>query len=154
MSISNKEQFFLDSNFVISLLDDQDIHHQRARGIWADILKQDSQVFLSDVLINEVLSVLARRCGEKGKGRYFKKWARRFQKSIEGLPIACLYEFLPRHIPKIVSIMVRYRGCFNFHDALFVFFLDQLPTVHFVTFDKDFARVKDLKILSQFVADS
>lgn len=154
MSISNKEQFFLDSNFVISLLDDQDSHHQRARVIWRDILKQNSQVFLSDVLINEVFSVLARRCEERGKGRYFKKWARRFQKSIEGLPIACLYEFLPEHIPQVIAIMIRYQGCFNFHDALFIFFLNQLPNVHFVTFDKDFAKVEKLRILGQLIADS
>ena len=143
----NKEQFVLDSSFLIALLDLEDVHHQRAKEIFFDIEGKEGQFFLSDVLINEVLSVLARRSEARQKEGEFKKLAKLFQKRIQDLPIVCLYELLPKHIPQVISLMIQYDGCFNFHDALFIFFLRQLPKVHFVTFDKDFSKIEEIQRL-------
>lgn len=145
MSTSNKEQFVLDSSFLIALLDCKDVHHPRAKEIFFNIEEREGQIFLSDVLINEVLSVFARRSEARQKEGEFKKLAKLFQQRIQDLPIVCLYELLPEHIPQIVSLMIQYEGCFNFHDALFIFFLRQLPKVYFVTFDKDFSKVEEIQ---------
>ena len=147
MPTLNKEQFVLDSSFLIALIDREDVHHPRAKEIFFDIEGQEGQIFLSDVLINEVLSVLARRSEERKKGEEFKELARLFQKRIQELPIVCLYELLPKYIPQVISLMVQHNGCFNFHDALFIFFLRQLPKVHFVTFDKDFSKIGNIRRL-------
>lgn len=147
MPASNKQQFILDSNFLIALLDREDVHHSRAKIIFTEMEKEEGEIFLSDVLINETLSVMARRAEAKQRGKEFQKWAKQFQKKIEGLPIVCLYEFLPGQIPQIMALMAQYDGCFNFHDALFLFFMQQLPKVRFVTFDKDFSKIEDLQRL-------
>ncbi|MBI4223885.1 MAG: hypothetical protein HY609_03045, partial [Deltaproteobacteria bacterium] len=68
------------------------------------------------------------------------------KKTITGLPIICLYELMPKHIPQVMRILIDHQGCFNFHDALFIFFLKQVPKVNFVTFDKDFQKVPAIRV--------
>ncbi|MBU0505654.1 type II toxin-antitoxin system VapC family toxin, partial [bacterium] len=140
-SISNKSnQFFLDSSFVIALMDAADVFHKKAQKINETILL-DNQIFISDVVINEVLSVFAKRCESKKKKSHFAKLTETFQKALETIPILCLYELLPTQYNKIISLMVKTQGTLNFHDALIVLFLKEIPDVTLVSFDKDFQTI-------------
>lgn len=139
-----KKQYLFDTNFVVSLIDAGDVHHTRAKNLFDHI--QSGEVFFSDIVVNETLSVLARRCEAKKRSADFKNVAKIFTDCIQGQPILCLYELLPRNLKEVINMMIQYEGALNFHDCLMAFFLKDLPHVGFVTFDEDFKRVGGLSV--------
>lgn len=148
--ISNKQpQYLLDSNYLIALLDGADVHHERAVRLYERLLNDEVQLFISDVLINEVLSVFAKRCEAKRRKAQFQVFAAEFQEAIKDLPILCLYELVTPHYKDLVGIMVRSQGSLSFHDALIWLFLREVPRVTLVSFDNDFAQFKKLNLLAQ-----
>lgn len=140
-------QYLLDSNFLVALIDEADVHHDRATRLLEKISEADSDFFVSDVLINEVTSVFAKRCEQKKKEKQFPSLVRKFQTALRGYPILCLYELVPKHLGPIIELMVRHQARFNFHDALLITFLEQLPEVHLVSFDQDFKDVELLQVV-------
>lgn len=121
---------------------------QRALNLVESIKEKKGQIFLSDVLLNETLSVLAKRCKAKKNPENFSTLANDFQKKIEGLPILCFYELLSKGYSYILKIMKTSQGCFNFHDSLILYLMQSIPEVTLVTFDQDFKKVPGLKILN------
>ena len=148
MPISNKApQFLFDANFLIALLDAADVHHEHARSLLEELQQDPAQFFISDVLINEVLSVLAKRCEAKKRSAAFAAFAKRFQAVIRDFPILCLYALVPQHYGALVRIMVRSEGRFNFHDSLLVLFLKEVPKLTLVTLDQDFKTIPSIQVL-------
>ena len=135
----NTEQYFLDSNILIALMDSADVHHKRAKEIFLKINQTSGQIFLSDLVINEVLSVFAKRCESRNKPGNFKILASKFQKAAQNYPILCLYALLPANYKKIISLMIKSQGHLNFHDSLIVLFLRSVTKVKLISFDQDFA---------------
>ena len=146
--LSKRDQIFLDSNFVVALIDAADVHHQRSVRLLEKIGVSNAEIFLSDVLINEVLSVLAKRCASKGRREVFSHLAVLMQQLMYQYPILSLYELVPQNYTKLVSMMVHSQGELNFHDCLIVLFLKELPEVSLVTFDKDFESQKEIRLFS------
>lgn len=143
----SETQCLLDSNFVIALMDGHDVHHHRAQELFAQIQGDGMQIFLSDLLINETLSVFAKRCEAQKRESDFPRLVKTFQSAIRGVPLLCLYELLTDKLPRIIEIMIRHRGRFNFHDALMLFFLQEVSEVVLVTFDFDFKSLTRVKTL-------
>ncbi len=149
MRISNKlPQYLLDANFLVALLDARDVHHARAVHLLTEIQTVEVQFFISDAIINEVLSVFAKRCESKGLQAEFANFTKRFRAAISDYPILCLYELIPTHYKTIITTMTRHQGRFNFHDVLILLFLKEVPKVHLVTFDQDFQEIRSLKVIA------
>ncbi len=141
------KQYFLDSNILIALLDAKDVHHKKATKIYTKIQSENGELFLSDIVINEVLSVFAKRCEQKRKSDQFKIFANKFQSAIKTIPILCLYELLPQNYKSVITLMKKHNGLLNFHDALISVFLSEIPKVVLVTFDRDFSMIPSLSTL-------
>ncbi len=50
-----------DSDFLFGLFVPDDFHHKRARQIWMDIIKRDSEVFVLNLAIQETATVLSHK---------------------------------------------------------------------------------------------
>lgn len=148
MRISNKlPQYLMDSNFLIALLDARDVHHKKATKLLEEIHQAQSiQLFISDILINEVLSVFAKRCEAQKRSNEFASLVKEVQSAVRDMPILCLYDLVPKHYKAITDIMIQWKGRFNFHDALLILFLTEVPKVNFITFDRDFKALSSLSI--------
>lgn len=140
-------QYLLDSNFLVALIDEADVHHGRAARLLEKITAEDAEFFVSDLLINEVLSVFAKRCEQKKKEREFPSLVRKFQAALRGYPVLCLYELVAKQLGSLIELMVHHRARFNFHDALLLTFLKELPEMRLVTFDQDFGSIGSLKVI-------
>ncbi len=134
----NQQQFFFDSNIFIALVDADDVHHARARSILEEIEQQDGEIFASDVVLNEVMSALSRRCAEKKRSHTFVSLVEKFTRQLEGYPILCLYQMLPQCYQDVVKLTKKTDGRLSFHDCMIVLFLKEVREVRLVTFDKDF----------------
>lgn len=135
-----QRQAFIDANVLISALDEGDVHHFEARKIWDEIHAQDANVFFSDLVLNEVLSVFAKRCEAKKRKDDFVVFASRLAELIAGYPILCLYQLLPNYYGETLKIMKQASGQLSFHDCLIVLFLKEVSEVELVTFDRDFDK--------------
>jgi len=142
----NAPQFFLDSSFLIALIDARDLHHTKAVGLLDKIENEDGELFASDVVINEVLSVFAKRCESRKATHQFEDLITTFKKVLEPLPILCLYELVTPHYNSIIKMMINYKARLNFHDCLIALFLKEVPEVNLVTFDSDFDEIENLRI--------
>jgi predicted nucleic acid-binding protein len=140
-------QYFLDANFLIALTDASDLHHARATKLLQQITATEAELFLSDIAVNETLSVLARRHESKKSKTPFKTVVDRFKNAIAKSPILSLYELVPQNYARLMAMMVKYDAKLSFHDCLIVLFLRQVPEVRLVSFDRDFAAVQELKLL-------
>ncbi len=140
-------QYLLDSNFLVALIDGADVHHGRAVQLLEKINSEDSEFFVSDLLTHEVASVFAKRGEQKKKEREFPALVHKFQTALRGYPVLCLYELVSKHLGDILELMVRHRARFNFHDALLITFLEQLPEVRLVSFDQDFEAIESLRVV-------
>lgn len=144
----SETQYLLDSNFIIALMDGKDVYHQRASKLFDQIQGDGNEIFLSDLLINETLSVFAKRCEAQKREADFQRLAKKFLESIQGLPLLCLYDLFNEKLNRIVDIMIHHRARFNFHDALMLLLLQEIPEVVLVTFDTDFKDLPDVKVLA------
>ena len=144
----NSEQYFLDASFLIALIDSTDVHHARANLLKQMLINSDKEIFLSDVLVNEVMTGLKSRCRKGNRAGQFPLMAKKVADFMVDQPILCLYELINQNYGRLISMMVQSDGKMSFHDCLIAFFLKQIPEVTLVTFDKDFNEVKGLKILS------
>lgn len=142
----NSPQFFLDSSFFIAIIDSRDLHHSKAIDILNKIETADSQFFASDVTINEVLSVLAKRCESRRATEQFDGLIVKLKKILEPLPILCLYELVPQYYGAVMEMMSASEARLNFHDCLIALFLKEVPEVNLVTFDSDFDEVENLRV--------
>lgn len=142
-----KDQFFLDTNFVLSLFDDKDTFHPRAKAIFEKWDEVSAEIFLSDVVLNEALTVLARKCEQRPYFGPFTPVCERFIQTVQEIPVLCLYEHFNPFFQSTVRLMKEHQGTLNFHDCLIAVFLKTVPKVHLVTFDEDFHKIPWLKIL-------
>jgi len=146
--LNERNQYLLDASFVVALIDAADVHHQKSLQVLEKIEAAEGEIFLSDVLINEVLSVLAKRCESRGRTGGFASLAHSVTEWMYRCPILSLYELVPKNYLRLVSMMVHSKGLLNFHDCLIVLFLKELPQVHLVTFDSDFETQKGIRVFS------
>lgn len=144
----NAPQYFLDASFVVSFIDSSDRNHGKAVALHQQIKGAPHEIFVSDVLLNETLTGLGRRSERRRRSEDYRSLSHKLKEFVRGVPVFCLYEILNRNYGRIAGLMEESAGLLSFHDCLIVFFLKEVPDVTLVTFDRDFDRVKGLKILS------
>lgn len=127
-----RKKYLLDSKVLIALLDQGDQHHQKALSLVEGLSKYESRIFLSDILLNEVLSTFARRCRALEDQQAFKAFVQKFQRAIRHFPILCLYQSLPQSYKPVLSSMVKAKGAKDFHKSLIETFLKESPEIQLV----------------------
>lgn len=144
-----EQQYLLDSSFLVALLDANDVHHSRATTILKRIGQDNPTLLLSDIVINKTLSVFGKRCEQKKQPATFEKLVQKFKSQIQNTSILCITELIPKNYNHIINIMLKTKGALNFHDALITLFLNQIPKVHLISFDKDFLNFKWIQLISE-----
>lgn len=135
--MSDAQQYFLDTSFIVALLDAVDVYHAKATQALATIELQPHELFLSDVAVSETLSVFAKRCEAKRQTKRFPDLAKAFQDLMQRLPILSLYELVPQNYKHILQQMIRSESRLSFNDCLIQLFLKQVSQVKILTFDGD-----------------
>lgn len=141
-------QYFLDASFLIALIDSDDNHHTKACALFERILASPHEIYLSDVLLNEVYTVFGKRCERSNRGDDYEKLTKKIASFVVDRPVLCLYELFNQSYGKVVSLMKSSKGRLSLHDGLIVLFLQQVHEVFLVTFDEDFKKISGLSILS------
>lgn len=137
----------LDSSYLVALLDGTDVWHKRARAIAEALDTWSIASVVSDCVINEVASVLARRCRDKGRNA-----AAVLRELLDRFPpheLTYLYPEIRRMMEPAFSLMAATDGRLSFHDALLGLSAREMGTGLIVTFDLDFTALEWLRVVSK-----
>jgi predicted nucleic acid-binding protein len=137
----------LDTSVLVALVDTRDKWHSAATAI-KDALKAGGVglVYL-DPVIDETISVLARRLQEQRRGEQFEA----LLGLLEGLApperITWVSPMTQRLYLQVIALVREHGGVLNFHDALIALACRELGFQNIVSFDGAFDRVVGLKRL-------
>ncbi|MFQ5822985.1 MAG: hypothetical protein ACE5JB_02915 [bacterium] len=81
----------IDSNFLIGLLDDQDIWHSKATNIKTEIQNQKLTIVYFDCVISESLSTIAKRFEGKKRFKEFPKTITKLQNLVSVNEVTWVY---------------------------------------------------------------
>lgn len=136
MSLS--KQVVLDTSVLVGLIDSRDIWHNAAVAL-RDALKvvQVKTVYF-DCVINEAISVLARRAKERKHSFEFTDLLAQLVSQVPEDSIIWISAETRRFYPEIIALVRDTSGALNFHDALIALGCRELGIQLIATFDKDF----------------
>jgi predicted nucleic acid-binding protein len=128
----------IDTNLLVALVDSRDKWHTRACEI-LDALKAHSfQLMYFDCVLNESISVLARRAEEQKRTDEFVDLLEQLRRHTPEAQITWV-SLETRHLYSAILDMVQQtKGAINFHDALIALACRDLKIQVIVTFDQDF----------------
>jgi len=138
----------LDTSYLVGIFDEADRWHNRAREMDSLLRRYQVRVSYLDCILNELFTVLARRCRERRSPEVFLSLVDQVAQEAPETAITWLYPHLPRWYTRCLGIMRETRGHLSFHDALVMVAMQELDFPALVSFDTGFDRVTTVKRLS------
>lgn len=138
----------LDANYILAILDQDDIHHKAAIDIDNKIQAVFDEIFYFDCVMNEVVSVIMKRLKERKKKELIPDYLKRLNQLIPKDSITWVYPEIEDYYEEILKTVIESRGNLNFHDALIAIMANEFEIFHIASFDKGFdktelKRIKD-----------
>jgi predicted nucleic acid-binding protein len=107
--------------------------------------KKKARLVYLDCVVNETISVIARRLEEKGRGKEFTLALQKMEQAIPAECISWMYSEVRRPYPDILVVIKEHEGKSNFHDALMVLAAREMGIIHIVSFDQDFDELEGIE---------
>ena len=134
-------QFVVDTNVLVALLDNHDKWHRSAKKLIASLEARQMSVIYFDCMINETISVLARRAEEQKRADQFPALLDELMQHVPEETITWVSVEVKRLYPEIVGLVRNTSGALNFHDALIAVFCKEIGDVGIISFDEDFDQI-------------
>jgi len=138
----------LDTTVLVSLVDAHDKWHLSTLALKNALKSIQAEVFYLDPVINEAVSVLARRLAEQKRMAQFVSVLNRLEELTPSDQITWVSPETRRLYPQIMALVRRHGGELNFHDALIALACQEFGIEHIASFDGDFDRIAWLKRLA------
>ncbi len=146
-----KKQAAIDSNMLIALVDSHDKWHLKAVEIQKSFAKTTYEFLYLDCVINETISVIARRTEEQKRSEQLFSLLDNLEKQAPADVISWLSSENRRLHQDIVKLVRESKGVLNYHDSMMALFCRENEIRYILSFDKDFdsldwiTRIKDSK---------
>jgi predicted nucleic acid-binding protein len=141
------EPICLDANYLVALFDRRDALHGEARAMYGALRDRGALTLTPDCVVNEVLTVYARRCRERNDRGAFAAHVKLLVETIPETAITWLYPHVPRWFAQCVAVMEETTGGVSFHDALLRVAADEVGYKAIVSFDAGFDSIPGLRRL-------
>jgi predicted nucleic acid-binding protein len=138
----------LDTTVLVSLVDARDKWHSSTLTLKDALKNVQAEVFYLDPVINEAVSVLARRLAEQKRMAQFASVLNRLEELAPPEQITWVSPETRRLYPQVMALVRRHGGELNFHDALIALGCQELGIEYIASFDGDFDRIAWLKRLA------
>lgn len=138
------KQAAIDSNVLVALVDQQDKWHHRARALHAALKAEGAHLVYFDCVLNETISVMARRADEQKRSAEFPSLLDQLLGQVPGDVVTWISGDTRRLFGRIVELVRHTGGALNFHDALIALSCQELGIAAMVSFDQDFDLVTGL----------
>lgn len=146
----------VDTNWLVALLDSRDKWHTRACKIAEVLSARQVQIIYLDCVLNETISVLARRAEEQKRVGELVALLENMRQQVPEPCIVWASLETRRLYREIVDWVQQTQGALNFHDALIALLCREWGITALVSFDEDFDRIDWLARISapDMVADT
>jgi len=135
------EQAAIDSNVLVALIDGRDKWHGEAQALLAVLKGRDTGPVYFDCVLNETISVLARRAEEQGRLAQFPMLLSLLLSKVPKEIVVWISGETQRLYDDIVDLVRESTGKLNFHDALIALSCRELGIKTIASFDEDFDDV-------------
>ena len=108
----------IDANVLVGVLDERDKWHGTAVAIRDALNEADAELVYFDCVLNETISVLARRTREQGRPEQFDALLDQLARLIPVSDITWISGEIQRLYDQVVGLVRSSSGELNFHDAL------------------------------------
>ncbi len=136
-----KQQAAIDSNVLVALVDRQDKWHAQAKALLETIIEKEIDVIYFDCVLNETVSVMARRSEEQKRSAQFSVLLDELRKRVPEELITWISGDIQRWYSQIIGLVQQSEGRINFHDALIALACKELDINVVVSFDGDFDEI-------------
>ena len=133
----------VDTSFLVAQLDERDLHHQTAKALHELFRRRDVAYIYLDCVVNEAVTVLARRALERKVDP--RPIIRRLRREIPTEMLDWTGPELPRLWERVLDTLEEYRGRLSFHDCLLVRVSQEGGIEWVASFDQSFDQVRGLK---------
>ena len=139
----------IDSNVLIALIDSQDKWHSLAKALLESLKKGRVNIIYFDCVLNETISVLAKRSEEQKRFEQFPKLLDQLSLIVPADLITWISADAKRLYPDILALIRTTNGVLNFHDSLMALICRELNIKTLLSFDKDFDDIDWLNRVTQ-----
>jgi predicted nucleic acid-binding protein len=139
----------IDANVLVGLLDDQDHWHESAVALRDALDKSGAMLVYFDCVINESISVLARRTYEQKRTDQLDILLDQLDRLIPVWDVTWVSGETQRLYPEIVKLIRASSGKLNFHDALIAIICREQELTALISFDRDFDELTWLNRIGQ-----
>jgi predicted nucleic acid-binding protein len=136
-------RILVDSSFLVAQLDEQDVHHQRAKALHKLFRERNAAYIYLDCVVNEAVTVLARRALERKVDP--RPVIQRLRTEIPASLLDWTSPELPRLWERTLDAMEEHKGRLSFHDCLLVLVAREGAIEWVASFDRSFDHVRGLK---------
>ena len=135
------KEAIIDANVLIALIDRRDNWNHRAQALMTALYDQDVRPLFLDCVMNEAISVLARRSEERKRTDEFSNLLNELTQRVPEARIIWVSNEMKDFYSEIIALVRSTNGTMNVHDA-FIALLCQTFNIPFIlSFDKDFDQV-------------
>jgi len=138
------QQAAIDSNVLVALIDKQDKWHTQAKTL-LNTLENEVEVVYFDCVLNEAISVMARRSEEQKRSSQFSLLLDELRKRVPEEAITWASMNIQSWYGRIIELVQQSEGRINFHDALIALACKELNIPVVASFDGDFDDIPWLK---------
>jgi predicted nucleic acid-binding protein len=131
----------IDANVLVGLLDERDKWHGTAIDLRDALDKADAELVYLDCVLNEVISVLARRTHEQRRPEQLDALLDQLATLVPVRDITWISGEIKRLYDQVVELVRDSAGALNFHDALIALMCREWAIAVLVSFDQDFDQV-------------
>jgi predicted nucleic acid-binding protein len=131
----------IDTNVLVALVDSHDKWHGRAVALREALKAAQLNLLYFDSVVNETVSVLARRAEEQGRAQQFAGLLEVLLQQVPTAIITWLSTETQRLYDRVIELIRDASGVLNFHDALIALGCQELGVAVIASFDGDFDQV-------------
>jgi predicted nucleic acid-binding protein len=138
---TTRKRIAIDTNVVVALVDSHDKWHGRAVALRDALKAAQADLLYFDSVVNETVSVLARRAEEQGRAQQFSSLLEVLLQQVPAAVITWLSAETQRLYDQVIELVRNTLGVLNFHDALIALGCQELGVTAIASFDRDFDQV-------------
>jgi predicted nucleic acid-binding protein len=142
------KQVVIDTNVLVAPVDAHAALHSHAQALCEALAAQEGLLVYCDVVMNEAISVLARRAQEQRHTHQFPDLLDVLLRQVPAEVIVWLSSETPRLYSQAIDLVRTTSGALNFHDALIALGCRWLGVEMLASFEPDFDRIDGLTRVS------
>ncbi len=131
----------IDANVLVALLDDRDAWHGAAIALRDALDSESAELVYFDCVVNETVSVLARRTREQKRPEQLDTLLDQLSTSVPASDITWISGEIEGLYDEVIGLVRSSAGALNFHDALMALICREQGISVLISFDQDFDQI-------------